>query len=78
VRGGRKRPDGVEMVWEITAPRKWNELEDGMSRPFFCGDVTSRELRVSMRHMFDKISTDMSSRCRRKREDIHMVTRLNP
>ncbi|KAI0042427.1 hypothetical protein FA95DRAFT_564448 [Auriscalpium vulgare] len=46
VPGGRQRPDGVELKWEITAPERWAEKEGGMRLPFFCGDVTSRTLRV--------------------------------
>ncbi|KAF2737034.1 hypothetical protein EJ04DRAFT_574887 [Polyplosphaeria fusca] len=49
IEGGRKRPDGVEVRWAVTFP----EGEDGgqtvRSRaPFFCHDVTEREVRVPM------------------------------
>ncbi|TFY82029.1 hypothetical protein EWM64_g1980 [Hericium alpestre] len=44
VAGGRRRGDGVELKWEITAPEKWQEKTTQV--PFFCGDVTSRSLRV--------------------------------
>jgi catechol 2,3-dioxygenase-like lactoylglutathione lyase family enzyme len=37
--GGRKRPDGQEVRWEIGSP-----LSDDL--PFLCGDVTPRALRV--------------------------------
>jgi hypothetical protein len=40
--GGRARPDGVELKWEVTFPK-------GVDRgniPFFCTDVTPRERRV--------------------------------
>ena len=40
--GGRARPDGVELKWEVTFPQ-------GVDRgnvPFFCTDVTPRERRV--------------------------------
>ncbi|KAI0293343.1 glyoxalase-like domain-containing protein [Multifurca ochricompacta] len=49
VAGGRRRPDGVELKWEITAPARWAEKEGGTRLPFFCGDVTPRELRVPTR-----------------------------
>ena len=45
--GGRTRPDGVEIRWEITPPVRWAEKEGGTRLPFFCGDVTPRDLRVS-------------------------------
>jgi hypothetical protein len=41
--GGRKRPDGEEVKWEVTFPRK--EVTRG-SIPFWCHDVTPRNLRV--------------------------------
>ena len=44
--GGRTRPDGVEIRWEITPPMRWAEKEGGTRLPFFCGDVTPRDLRV--------------------------------
>lgn len=40
--GGRKRSDGRELKWVISAP----EGEKGGTLPFFCGDVTPREWRV--------------------------------
>lgn len=46
VSGGRTRPDGVEIKWELTTPARWEEAEGGSRLPFFCGDVTPRELRV--------------------------------
>ncbi|KAH9053736.1 glyoxalase-like domain-containing protein [Lactarius vividus] len=45
VSGGRTRPDGVEIKWELTTPARWAEKEGGSRLPFFCGDVTPRELR---------------------------------
>lgn len=44
-RGGRKRPDGVEMKWEVTFPSK--DVARGVV-PFWCFDVTPRERRVPM------------------------------
>ncbi|KAI9507130.1 glyoxalase-like domain-containing protein [Russula earlei] len=46
VAGGRRRLDGREVQWEITPPARWAEKEGGTRLPFFCGDVTPRELRV--------------------------------
>ena len=46
VPGGRMRPDGVEIKWELTTPARWNEKKGGSRLPFFCGDVTPRDLRV--------------------------------
>ncbi|KAH7928212.1 hypothetical protein BV22DRAFT_1059561 [Leucogyrophana mollusca] len=43
VEGGRVRGDGKVLKWVISAPGE--ELGRG-STPFFCGDVTPRELRV--------------------------------
>jgi len=41
--GGRTRPDGVELEWRVTFP----EPEHGAGvLPFFCEDITSRDLRV--------------------------------
>jgi hypothetical protein len=40
------RPDGVEVKWEITTPTRWEEKKGTSRLPFFCGDVTPRELRV--------------------------------
>ncbi|KAF5372900.1 hypothetical protein D9758_001451 [Tetrapyrgos nigripes] len=40
--GGRLRPDGVELKWLITDPL----LDFKGVLPFFCGDVTPRNLRV--------------------------------
>lgn len=42
VAGGRRRPDGVEVKWEVTFPKG---VERG-ELPFFCHDVTPRERRV--------------------------------
>jgi hypothetical protein len=41
--GGRKRPDGKNVEWFVTFPRAGTERG---SVPFFCHDVTPRELRV--------------------------------
>ncbi|KZV68078.1 hypothetical protein PENSPDRAFT_582933 [Peniophora sp. CONT] len=46
VEGGRTRPDGVEMRWVLVKPTAWEKQVDGMGRPFFCGDITAREIRV--------------------------------
>ncbi|KAM6500935.1 Glyoxalase-like domain containing protein [Amanita muscaria] len=40
VGGGRTRTDGIKLEWLITAPK-----DEGLL-PFFCGDVTPRDLRV--------------------------------
>jgi catechol 2,3-dioxygenase-like lactoylglutathione lyase family enzyme len=37
--GGRQRPDGQRVEWQIATPRT-------LDLPFLCGDVTPRELRV--------------------------------
>lgn len=41
--GGRRRPDGEEVKWEVTFPAP--ERDRG-SVPFFCHDTTPRDLRV--------------------------------
>lgn len=41
--GGRRQPDGELLEWVITAPPS----ESRGTVPFFCGDVTPRERRVS-------------------------------
>ncbi|KAJ7700893.1 glyoxalase-like domain-containing protein [Mycena rosella] len=41
VPGGRTRPDGEVLKWVISAPAKKDSI-----LPFFCGDVTDRQLRV--------------------------------
>ncbi|KAH9982962.1 hypothetical protein BGW80DRAFT_1247656 [Lactifluus volemus] len=46
VAGGRRRSDGIELKWEITIPATMADKEGGTRLPFFCGDVTPRELRV--------------------------------
>ena len=47
VAGGRRRTsDGIESRWEITQPARWSEKVGGTRLPFFCGDLTPRELRV--------------------------------
>jgi hypothetical protein len=46
VAGGRRRSDGIELKWEITRPATMADKEGGTRLPFFCGDVTPRELRV--------------------------------
>lgn len=58
VKGGRKRPDGVDVKWEVTFPvvRDEDSGEEGYQRgelPFWCHDVTPREVRVP----FSKEST---------------------
>ncbi|KAH6679590.1 glyoxalase-like domain-containing protein [Halenospora varia] len=49
VKGGRKRPDGVQVDWEVTFPVVAPEsaYERG-ELPFFCHDVTERGLRVPL------------------------------
>lgn len=45
VEGGRKRNDGVDVKWQVTFP----VVSDGYQRgelPFFCHDITDREVRV--------------------------------
>ncbi|KAF7294571.1 Zn(2)-C6 fungal-type domain-containing protein [Mycena indigotica] len=44
VGGGRTREDGVKLEWVISAPAENHGL-----LPFFCGDVTDRQLRVPTR-----------------------------
>jgi len=47
IRGGRTRPDGVQVKWAVTFPR--GELGGQGKRgrvPFFCHDVTERGVRV--------------------------------
>ncbi|TCD67982.1 terpene cyclase [Steccherinum ochraceum] len=48
VPGGRKRPDGQVLQWLISAPIQTKGIEDDVRGrlPFFCGDRTSRDLRV--------------------------------
>lgn len=58
IKGGRKRPDGVDVKWEVTFPVVRNEDSEkgGYQRgelPFWCHDVTPREVRVP----FSKEST---------------------
>ncbi|QDS71409.1 hypothetical protein FKW77_003221 [Venturia effusa] len=42
-RGGRKRPDGVDVEWDVTFAT--SSIERG-TVPFWCHDVTEREVRV--------------------------------
>ena len=44
--GGRRRSDGFEIKWEVTPPAMMSEKVGGTRLPFFCGDLTPRELRV--------------------------------
>jgi Glyoxalase-like domain len=46
VAGGRRRLDGVEIKWKLTPPAMLGEKVGGTRLPFFCGDLTPRELRV--------------------------------
>lgn len=55
VPGGRTRDDGQVLKWEITSPEI--PIQRGKA-PFFCHDVTSRELRVPL----SKTSTSHPSR----------------
>ena len=48
VAGGRRRSDGIEIRWKVTPPAKWSEKDGGTRLPFFCGDLTPRELRVRL------------------------------
>ena len=51
VSGGRRRTsDGFELKWEITQPARWGEKVGGTRLPFFCGDLTPREMRVRVVH----------------------------
>ena len=45
VNGGRERPDGKVIQWVITDPA---EKHGRGILPFFCGDITPREWRVSV------------------------------
>ena len=45
VAGGRRRPDGEEVKWEVTFPVVGNGYQRG-AIPFFCHDVTPRNVRV--------------------------------
>jgi len=45
VKGGRTRQDGVRLEWLISASQGQDPL------PFFCGDITPRELRVPSSHV---------------------------
>lgn len=49
VSGGRERTDGKTLRWKITAPEKRRHGRGVLA--FFCGDVTSRELRVRDREL---------------------------
>ena len=44
--GRRRTSDGIEVRWEKTQPARWSEKLGGTRLPFFCGDLTSRELQV--------------------------------
>jgi hypothetical protein len=47
IAGGRRRPDGQEVKWEVTFPR----VDTGYQRgelPFFCDDATPRSLRAPL------------------------------
>jgi len=46
VASGHRQTDGRKIRWEITPPVPWVEKEGGTRLPYFCGDVTPRELRV--------------------------------
>lgn len=48
-RGGRKRADGVDVAWAVTFPTGENGGQEARGRiPFFCHDVTPREVRVPL------------------------------
>lgn len=46
--GGRTRPDGVEVRWQVTAPASLSDLGDVRRTdiPFFCHDITPHHLRI--------------------------------
>ncbi|CAA9956668.1 Glyoxalase bleomycin resistance protein dioxygenase superfamily [Pyrenophora teres f. maculata] len=47
IRGGRQRPDGVKVEWDVTFPHGDKGGQGSRGRiPFFCHDVTPREVRV--------------------------------
>jgi len=47
IRGGRQRPDGVKVEWDVTFPHGDRGGQGSRGRlPFFCHDVTPREVRV--------------------------------
>ncbi|RMZ74495.1 fungal specific transcription factor domain-containing [Pyrenophora seminiperda CCB06] len=47
IRGGRQRPDGVKVEWDVTFPHGENGGQRSRGRlPFFCHDITPREVRV--------------------------------
>lgn len=49
VEGGRKRADGVDVKWAVTFPRGDNGGQDNRGRvPFFCHDITERQVRVPL------------------------------
>lgn len=45
IEGGRKRPDGEEVKWKVTFPKVGEGFQRG-ELPFFCHDITKRDLRV--------------------------------
>ena len=64
VTGGRRRTsDGFELKWEITQPARWSEKMGGTRLPFFCGDLTPRELRVRVHNAIISSITDAITRC---------------
>lgn len=50
IAGGRKRKDGQELRWVTTRPRRLNTADvnsdTDLGVPFFCHDISARELRV--------------------------------
>jgi hypothetical protein len=44
--GGRKRPDGVQVLWQVTTPTSLHERDQRTDMPFFCHDITPRHLRI--------------------------------
>ncbi|KAF2130664.1 hypothetical protein P153DRAFT_338703 [Dothidotthia symphoricarpi CBS 119687] len=49
IRGARKRDDGVDVQWAVTFPTGANGGQASRGRvPFFCHDVTPREVRVPL------------------------------
>lgn len=54
--GGRKRTDGKVVRWLISTPQ-----ENKGTLPFFCGDITPRDLRVRLLFLIDLSVAEMRS-----------------
>lgn len=49
IRGGRKRADGVDVKWAVTFPKGDKGGQNVRGRiPFFCHDITDRDVRVPL------------------------------